>query len=145
MKWIDLPPVWLVWFILLGSLLPVFEPVPSWMRPVGAILVLLGVALAIWAVTEMRRAKTTPVPHQRASALVTQGPFAWSRNPIYLADLLILVGVYLWWGVWWASVPALLALAWVLTKRFIEPEEARLREDFGVAFGDWCTSVRRWL
>ncbi|MEL6690880.1 MAG: isoprenylcysteine carboxylmethyltransferase family protein [Pseudomonadota bacterium] len=145
LKWIDLPPLWLLAFLIVGWVMPVLTGSPAWLAPLGAALALAGVAFAVWAVMEMGRARTTPIPHQRATALVTSGPFAFSRNPIYTADLAILLGVYAWWGQWvWAPF-AFFALQWILTKRFIEPEEARLREDFGVAFGDWCSKTRRWL
>ena len=145
LKWIDLPPFWLLAFLALGWALPALSASPGWLAPLGTVLVVAGILTAVWAVVEMNRAQTTPIPHQRATALVTSGPFAFSRNPIYTADLAILLGAYLWWGHWILAPIVLLALQWILTKRFIEPEEARLREDFGVAFGDWCAKTRRWL
>lgn len=145
MKWIDIPPMWLLGFLAIGALLPALGPHPAWMPALGTVFVLAGLALAVWAVVEMSRARTTPIPHQRATNLVTSGPFRFSRNPIYLADLIILTGAFLWWHLWWAVPVGVLALGYILTKRFIEPEERRLREDFGVAFGDWCSKTRRWV
>jgi len=105
---------------------------------------LIGLALMVLAILEMRRKKTTPIPHMEADALVSSGIFAFSRNPIYLGDLIVLFGLSLRWG----SLIGLLlipALYYVLQKRFIEAEEGRLRAKFGTEFDDYCTQTRRWL
>ncbi|MEM9844984.1 MAG: isoprenylcysteine carboxylmethyltransferase family protein [Pseudomonadota bacterium] len=143
LKWIDLPPIWLLGFILVawwaspgqsGALLALF----------GGGLVLAGLALMVWAVFEMARAKTTVIPHLHASALVTTGPFGFTRNPIYLGDALVLAGLLLRWQLWWA-LPLVAVFVWIITRRFILHEEQRLTEDFGSAFEEWCSKTRRWL
>ena len=91
-----------------------------------------------------RRARTTIIPHEAPSALVETGPFRFTRNPIYLADLLILVG-------WSVSLGAPLALILlvpfhaVLQRLFILPEEGRLNEYLGQPYSDYCARVRRWI
>jgi len=93
---------------------------------------------------EMRKRRTTPIPHREPSALVTSGVFALSRNPIYLGDVFVLTGAVLWWGVW----PALILVPifmWVLTIRFIRPEEERLIRGFGEDYAVWSRKTRRWL
>lgn len=143
MKWIDLPPVWLALCICIGWVWP--WP-PSWRGwPVsGMILIIVAAMLALLAVAEFRRARTTVIPHQVPSALVETGVFRFSRNPIYLADLLILAGLSLIWGsvVGLVLVPLLAA---VLQKRFILPEEARLATAFGDDFEAYRHRTRRWL
>lgn len=114
-----------------------------------ALVGLLGVValgLMLWAVRDFRRARTTvnPLRPERASSLVTSGVFAYSRNPIYLGDLLLLVA----WGLWLGNAAALsltvVFYVWV-TLCQIRAEEAALRARFGPAYEDYCRRVRRWL
>ena len=84
------------------------------------------------------------VPHETPTALVATGPFRFSRNPIYLADLLILAGWSLTLGAPFALL-LLLPFAWVLKTRFILPEEARAATALGPDYADYRTRVRRWI
>lgn len=146
-KFVDLPPVWLMAFIgvvwLLGRVvpLPVFGGLGDGL---AVVLAGVGAALFVAAIWEMGRARTTVIPHREASALVTSGVFRLSRNPIYLGDVAFLLAAILW-----LDVPLALPLVWVfvrvITVRFIEGEEARLRAGFGAAFDDWAARVRRWI
>lgn len=147
MRSLDYPPIWLIAFMVLAFALMFAAPWPGslpWLRMVGIVLMALGLTLTVMAALEMRRARTTVIPHRQPSALVTAGVFSMSRNPIYLSDLLILTG----WVLALGSVVGLLLvplLAWVLTARFIRPEEARLAAAFGPDFADWKARVRRWI
>ncbi|MCZ8154118.1 MAG: isoprenylcysteine carboxylmethyltransferase family protein [Rhodobacteraceae bacterium] len=146
-KFVDLPPVWLMAFIgavwLLGRVvpLPVFGGLGD---GIAVVLAGVGVALFAAAIWEMGRARTTVIPHREASAFVTSGVFRLSRNPIYLGDVAFLLAAILW-----LDVPLALPLVWVfvrvITARFIEGEEARLRAGFGAAFDEWAAKVRRWI
>ena len=107
-------------------------------------LVLAGVAIHVMAAGRFRRAGGTPVPTDPPSALVCDGLFGYSRNPIYIADLLILLGIF---GIWGHLALLLYALAvgtalhiWVVAR-----EEPVLRARFGVAWEDYCAEVPRWL
>lgn len=145
---IDMPPLWLLLFVALARVQAVRLPFATLDHPLadlaGGLLVGGGLVLAAVAVVQMRQSRTTVIPHQEASALVTVGVYARSRNPIYLADAMILAGLVLYWGNWPALVlvPVLMA---VLTDRFIRPEEERLRAAFGPAFDTWAQRTRRWL
>ena len=147
-KMIDMPPVWLALFLglvwLQGTYLPVGPAPGPAVRLLGGALILGGLALILVAAWEFRRHRTTVVPHLAPDALVTSGVFALSRNPIYLADALILAGCALRWHAWPALllVPVFMAL---IARRFIAGEEARLRAAFGEAFDDYARKVRRWL
>ena len=83
----------------------------------------------VLTVSEMRRARTTPIPHMQPSALVTGGIFGRSRNPIYLDEALVLAGLCLRWG--WPALILVPLFAAVITDRFIRAEEARLHDGFG--------------
>ena len=145
MRWIDIPPVWLLVFALIAF---ASRGLLVWPQPalavVGTALVALGLLLMLWAVLTMLRARTTPVPHMSPSALVTTGPFAFSRNPIYLGDALVLAGLSLRWGapLGLLLVPLFCAL---IARRFIAAEESRLAAGFGPAWADWSARVRRWI
>ena len=147
MKWIDLPPAWLVLFLAIAWAQARYLPTPFpevLGNDIGALAIFCGVFLMAAAAMRFRRHRTTIVPHRNASALITGGIYAKSRNPIYLADLLFLAGFSLWWG----SVLGLVlvpVLAAVLRQRFILPEEARLRADFGAGFEKYFAETRRWL
>ncbi|MFN6979725.1 MAG: methyltransferase family protein [Gemmobacter sp.] len=143
---LDYPPVWLAGFIAVAwvqaGVLPLGGPgIAYWP---GTLLVLAGAALMLAAVRRFVRARTTIVPHETPRALITAGVYRLSRNPIYLGDVLVLAGLCLRWGAWPSLllVPVFVA---VITRRFILPEEARLRATFGAAYEDWASRVRRWI
>lgn len=143
MRFLDLPPLWLLAALVATWFSP--WPLPDG-RAVftGAVLLFIAAALTVLALREFRRAKTTVIPHLEPSALIDSGIFRWTRNPIYLADLLILAGLALIWGkaLGVLLVPALLVL---LDRRFIRAEEARLRAHFGGAFEAYAAKTGRWL
>ncbi|MDW3184519.1 isoprenylcysteine carboxylmethyltransferase family protein [Roseobacter sp.] len=149
MKWLDVPPVWLTGFAVLAWLQSQYVSFDlSLAHPVTLLLAGLfvgaGIVLTLLAVMEFRRHKTTIIPHETPDSLIQSGVFGRSRNPIYLADVLILAGLCLWWD-------AILALAlvpilvWVLERRFIVPEENRMRRVFRADFARYEQKVRRWL
>lgn len=147
---LDYPPVWLFAGIALAWVAARIGPAPLDGAPAavleGASWVLIGTGLALMvlAAVAFRRRRTTIIPHRTPDALVTGGVFRVSRNPIYLADVLILAGVVLGWQAWLA-LPLIPALARVLQRRFIEPEEARLRAAFGSEADAWFARTRRWI
>lgn len=144
---LDWPPVWTLAMVALawlcGRLLP--WPILGAAGPVlGFALAVAGIALMGAAVAQMARARTTVIPRRAPSALVTRGVFAFSRNPIYLGDALVVAGACLGF-----AAPYALPLVWVFAKiiehRFIAGEEARLIEGFGAEYGLWAGRVRRWI
>ncbi|WP_298806090.1 isoprenylcysteine carboxylmethyltransferase family protein [uncultured Lentibacter sp.] len=146
MRWVDLPPVWLIGF---GAL--VWAQSRVWPlgggflgAPLGGALIGTGAALIGAALVQMFRAKTTIVPRHDASALVTGGVFGLSRNPIYLGDALVLAGFALYLGAW-PSLVLVPVFMWLISWRFIEGEEARLRRAFGPMFRAYEQQTRRWL
>ncbi len=147
LHWVDLPPVWLalalavVWGF--DQLMPwgLFGPAG---RGVGAALVVLGVAIMAGAAAQMLAARTTVVPRGQPRVLVTGGLFGWSRNPIYLADVLILSGAILWWDVP-VAVPLVFGFMLMIQHRFILREEAVLNAAFGPEFAQWAARTGRWF
>lgn len=149
LKWLDIPPMWLLACAILAWLQVQWVPLglsfgSSWAVPLGTGLVVLGLVLVVLALWAFARHRTTPIPHRQASALITSGIFAWSRNPIYLADVMILTGLILRWNAV-VSLPLIPFLAWIIQIRFIRAEEARLQKAFGDAFLRYQAQTRRWL
>jgi len=111
---------------------------------VGAGLFVAGAALAGWGWLTFRRARTTTVPGQASSRLVTWGPYRFSRNPMYVGLSVAYVGeagmlVQVWPLV---LLPLVVAyLNWVV----IPVEEGKLREVFGDVYGEYRRQVRRWI
>lgn len=149
MKWIDIPPIWLLVFLVatwwIGRLAPFGLSIDGALTQLlGGLLVGGGLLLMVLAVLEMRRHRTTVIPHMKAASLVTSGIFNYSRNPIYLGDAMILAGLALRWD-------AVLALVFVpvfmliIEKRFILAEERMLRQTFTADFGRYYATTRRWL
>jgi protein-S-isoprenylcysteine O-methyltransferase Ste14 len=149
MKWIDIPPVWLLLAVVLTWWIAALQPM-SWaiggpvMDLLGGLLVGGGIVLILLAAVEMRKRRTTIVPHLEADHLVTTGIFKRTRNPIYLGDTLVLAGLALRWD---APVALLLVPLFVftITQRFIIPEENRLRVKFRADFARYCQKTRRWV
>ena len=110
----------------------------------GTALILCGAVLFIAALLQFRRHRTTVIPRRDPSALVTAGLFSLSRNPIYLADAMLLTGAILWLDAVLA-LPLVFSFVWLIQTRFIRDEEARLTEAFGPEFDLWAAKVRRWL
>jgi protein-S-isoprenylcysteine O-methyltransferase Ste14 len=143
---IDTPPVWLAGAILItwtqASLLPLW-PAPGLLRGLGLAVVVAGIALFLWALVVFMRHRTTIIPRERPSALLTTGPFAYSRNPIYLADAMILTGLVLRWDL--AALPLVPAFMALVARRFIAGEEAGCAAAFGPQWTVYATRVRRWI
>ena len=133
----------LMWFA--ASLVPSFA-LPDTLRVgLAVILAVTGISLDLAGLIAFIRAKTTINPLKPASsaALVTRGLYRFTRNPMYLGMLLVLLG----WAVFLSSLAALLIapLFMLYINRFqIAPEERVLEEKFGAAFTDYMQRVRRW-
>ncbi len=143
---LDLPPVWLAAHVAVAwALSLVSPPLFGWIGDgFGVALVGLGILVMLGAVAQMTLARTTVIPRRDPTSLVTSGLFAWSRNPIYLADLIVLCGVILWLDAILA-LPLIPGFAWLIQTRFIRDEEARLTQAFGPEFDLWAAHTRRWL
>jgi len=110
----------------------------------GLALVLGGIALTIWSATTFRRAHTTIIPWGQVSAMVTTGPFQFTRNPIYLADAIAYLGLTLLIHSWWPLL-ALPGIVLVMRRKVIDREERYLSERFGDTYREYQLRVRRWL
>ena len=149
LKWMDMPPVWLAGFLALVWMQAAYFPMGlgfggGWADLAGGLLVGGGILLIVLAATEFRRHRTTIVPHREAERLIRSGIFTRSRNPIYLGDSLILAGLILRWDAVLA-LPLVPVFVWIIEKRFILPEEDRLRRKFRMDYAQYCEKTRRWV
>lgn len=144
------PPVLLVGVIVVAFVLDRLAPVgwpgindlPS--RVVGLSIGGLGVLLLAWAAWTLHKAGTTVMPHKGTAALVISGPFVRFRNPIYLADTMLLLGLSeLTKNIWLVAGAA--AFVGLVTWLAILPEERHLEARFGDAYRAYKARSRRWL
>ncbi len=110
----------------------------------GWALVCAGVLMTLWAAATIWRHRTTVNPYKPVSNLVTAGPFAFSRNPIYLGDWLVYAGVTLLLKTYWTLALAPLVW-WMMRYHVIAHEEAHLMAKFGQVYRDYTKRVRRWI
>ena len=139
------PPVWLTGFVAAAwAMARLWAPLGDALVWPGWALVASGFALDLWSALAFRKARTTIVPREAPSALVESGPYGFSRNPIYLADLVILAGAALVLGAPLALI-LLVPFQQVLLRLFILPEEAVLERDLGQPYLDFKARVPRWF
>jgi protein-S-isoprenylcysteine O-methyltransferase Ste14 len=144
------PPVLLVAVLVIGWLAGQLYPLP-WpglddlpARLVGYGLGAAGIALVVWSTITLYRAGTTFQPNRGADRLVTDGPFHWRRNPIYMGDMLILLGLAeLTHNIWFVILTPVFAIA--VLRLAILPEERHLEERFGQAYLEYKERTRRWF
>lgn len=111
--------------------------------PIGIGVLLLGM-VGFPAVLSFRRAKTSPKPWKPTTALVTDGPYRLTRNPMYLGFTLLYLGISLWANVAWPLFFLPLVLI-VMQRSVIAREEAYLEVLFGDEYRAYRRRVRRWL
>lgn len=144
------PPAWL---LLFGASMwavdrnfPILEWVAEPWNRIG--LVLIGVAFLIdlTSLITFFKKHTTPNPFQprKTQTLVTTGTYSFTRNPMYLGMVIILMG----WGIYLGSLAPFLLIppfVWILTVMQIIPEEDILEDKFGREYLDYKARVRRWI
>lgn len=144
------PPVYMVltaalmW--LLSRTFPIYQIFSSPWNQIGYLFMCVGLSFDASSILQFFRAKTTvnPISPEKASALVTSGMYQFTRNPMYVGLLLLLIGFAILQG----SLSAFLLIPlfiFVLTSQQIIPEETTLEDKFGQQYMDYKMSVRRWL
>lgn len=145
---VDFPPLWTVVMIIISVMLSRYT-VPlrigfPLVVSIGIVLNIIAFSIMLWCAYTLVRAKTPALPHNEAEDLVTHGLYRWSRNPIYLADIILLISfAFIYQTLWPVLLVPVLYL--ILKKRFIIPEEAMLKRHFPEAFKSWAKGTRRWI
>ena len=143
-----LPPTYLlialIVMVILHFTFPGIKLIPLPWNLLGLIPLIIGGGLNFVADGAFRRAGTTVRPFQESSALLTDGAFRFSRHPMYLGFVLILIGIAILLGslTSWVIIPIFVALMEVV---FIQVEERMLGEKFGPAWLAYKKKVRRWI
>lgn len=120
------------------------SPLADFLFAIGAICIFGALALDFSAMSAMRKAKTPIMPTSSAEHLLTTGAFGLSRNPIYLGNTTIMIGVGFMTGNLWFILFGI-AAAFITQKLAIEREEKHLAQRFGKKFIDYKKRVRRWI
>ena len=128
-----------LWPLTLGAVAPILA-----VRIVGGVLLIAGFALWQWTRILMKRREQPDGPWKPTTQLIDAGPFAYSRNPIYVGIATVMLGLALafdmpWWLALWPVYVGVLFFIQIL------PEEQYLREKFSDKWLDYCRDVRRWL
>ncbi len=129
--------------------------VANWLRPlpiltgrgglwIGIALAIAGVGLIAAGAVEFRKANTAVVPFSPTTAIVSSGPFQFTRNPLYLGFVLIYLGASLAANTWWPLFLLPVAVL-VLLNGVVKREERYLERKFGREYTDYKARVRRWL
>ena len=143
------PPLWgLIFLVVTGAASAVYpwkSMADLTVLPLGIVLIVIGLGTAVWAVSLFRREGTEINPTSESNKkLVISGPFRYTRNPMYLALVLLTLGIAFCVG----SLPMFLVpVLLFVTANFahIPFEEAKMRRQFGPAFDDYTRRTRRWL
>ncbi|MFO7477172.1 MAG: isoprenylcysteine carboxylmethyltransferase family protein [Methyloceanibacter sp.] len=145
------PPFLFLGALVLGCLLSwVFPLGPGLGRPntlalmTGLGFVLIGLGLAVASVRSFRAAGTSVVPGEPSTALVVTGPYAVTRNPIYVGFVLAYFGLAILLTSFWVLL-LLIPVLIVLRRGVVEREEAYLERQFGDAYRRYQARVPRWL
>jgi protein-S-isoprenylcysteine O-methyltransferase Ste14 len=141
------PPLIFLAFLLVGFVLESALPdnnLPTGIQWLGALLIVLGIALAVAFERALSRARTPANPYKQTEALATSGPYRFTRNPAYLAMAIIYVGMALAADAPWA-LPLLIPALLVVQFGVIVREERYLERLFGDEYLSYKRRTRRWL
>ena len=143
-----LPPTYLLVTIILQLLLhfvvPVVKLIPAPWNLVGILPLAAGIAMNLVADGVFKKVETTVKPFQESSTLVTDGIYAYTRNPMYVGYVLMLAGlaVLVRSLTPWLVIPVFVVL---MNRVFIVAEEGMLAEKFGDSWEAYSKRIRRWL
>jgi protein-S-isoprenylcysteine O-methyltransferase Ste14 len=145
---IAFPPFLFGSTLLIGLLISYVFPTPVLPRltalSIGAVLLLIGVTTLLLAFRGMIQHHTTINPNGTTTTVVRNGPYRYSRNPMYLSLTLIYLAVNVALNAWWGLL-LLIPLLVVVQKGIIEREEQYLTRKFGEEYLNYKAQVRRWL
>ncbi len=122
-------------------------PATRWYAPRVALsgaLILLGLGLIGYCAWQFKKAQTCIEPWRATSSIITEGPYRYSRNPIYAAFVIAGAGIALAFNTCWMLL-SLLAFGLIANKLVIEREEKYLEGKFGDSYLNYRRETRRWI
>lgn len=145
------PPIIVITMIIAGFALNhyiplgwVYPPLSDFLSFLGFMVVAIALAFDVWAMRVLKDHNTTVMPHKRSTALVSKGPYSFSRNPIYLGNIMLMIGLGFMFGILWHFPLAL--VGGLLTSLFaIRGEEQHLAHNFPRDWRNYSQKVRRWF
>lgn len=142
------PPFLLLGFLAVGLVFYKFWPLGWGFHPLsftlGAAMAVAGGWLMYLAMNEFKKFNTPVEVNKPSATIVMSGPYEWSRNPIYIAGLMIFLGVGLLLGNAWLLLFTVLLFI-ILNVHVIDREEAYLSDKFGEDYHEYKKLVRRWF
>ena len=135
---------YLIGALIINWAIPFAIPWAFILRIIGGFALAAGILLIISAFSQMMNAHTTPDANQPTTALVTTGPYRFSRNPIYLGFFLIYIGFTLLAGTLWGIILSPFLL-WTVSHAVINMEEVYLKNKFKDDFANYLSHSRRWI
>jgi protein-S-isoprenylcysteine O-methyltransferase Ste14 len=130
--------------MLLNLFLPVIRIIPVPWSLLGIVILVLGIAIAVLAEGQFHRAGTSVTPFEVSTTLVTLGLYRFTRNPMYLGSVLILIGVAIICGTLTPFLaPVLFTI--LIDRKFIIREEKMLASKFGEVWQEYRAKTRRWI
>ena len=143
-----LPPIYflgaIVLAVLLHFLIPLHQILAFPWRLLGLAPLVTGIVLNLLADQTFKKHDSTVKPFEESNALVTNGVFGVTRNPMYLGMALILLGIALLLGSVTPFAVVVLFVA-LFDRMFISPEERMLADTFRDQFRQYRERVRRWI
>lgn len=136
--------IYIIVAILLGRFVQIPFATPVVLRKIGFALAFIGFLMGVGAFIEFRKARTTLDPHGSVKAVVTNGVYRITRNPIYLGFLLMVIGLPLNSGTYWGILIAPFYIV-TMNRLVIEREEYYLEKKFKDEYTGYRSRVRRWL
>lgn len=126
-----------------------------WLRPApilghsitlwpGLALLVFGLAIMIWGRRALQAAGTNVNPSLPTTAIVTTGPFRFSRNPLYVGLTLLYLGLTLMLNTWWGVV-LLVPVLLLMHRGVVLREERYLEQKFGEVYRQYRSKVRRYI
>jgi protein-S-isoprenylcysteine O-methyltransferase Ste14 len=135
-------------FLVLGLGLDWLWPYPllpeNLQYALGGALIVFGLAVVLASFRRFKAAGTNVDPLKPATAILTEGPYRWSRNPIYIGLTAACAGIGIAVDAPWVWV-LLLPTVVVMHYGVIAREERYLERKFGAEYLDYKASVRRWI
>ena len=142
------PPAVYAGVFVLGLILQVLLPLPAISRiyspSLAGVLALAGVLLLVGSLRKFWSAGTHARHSKPTTAIVTSGPYRFTRNPMYVGVLCLYLALACWMRQLWPVVLSPLAM-WLLTTWVIKPEEEFLGRQFGTEYQEYRARVRRWV
>ena len=142
------PPMIFGFFVLISLLFNYFFIQINFkvifMLPIGVLISIFGIVMNMWAMNKYRLYKTSPHPKHQPFKLIIDGPYKFSRNPLYLGTFFMIFGFGLASGIWLMCVASILSLIFI-NFLVVIPEEKYMQNMFGTDFDLYVRKVRRWL